>query len=175
MGKGKDTVDGWTVAKHGSKGWTLTDPDGDHVQIGDHGGVAPTKTDAIAERAKRISADRAAEEAFRLLRGGQLPVHDMVTRRSFSLLPVDHVDRGVFEVAVEYRGEGRWAVMWLGKCLSTSGDWTFEPIPSSRDDVFLAAHRFGRAEAERLAMMACRTLKMNGHHVETIARRAAGG
>lgn len=38
-------------------GWMLLDPDGAQLMIGEHGGVAPTKDEAIAEGLRRIAAD----------------------------------------------------------------------------------------------------------------------
>lgn len=54
---------GYTVAKLDSGcgpvegAWTLTGPDGDALMIGDHGGVAPTQWEAVAEGLARIAAD----------------------------------------------------------------------------------------------------------------------
>jgi len=52
-------------------------------------------------------------------------------------------------VYVEWRGRyyGKgpilWAVTWRGRVLSRDGEWEFEPIPSSRDEQFIARCRFG--------------------------------
>lgn len=40
-----------------------------------------------------------------------------------------------------------WAVRKLGYCLNSEGGWEFEPLPSSRDDAFLARTRWQLAEA----------------------------
>lgn len=44
-------------------------------------------------------------------------------------------------------GSVRWAVRRGSSCLSSQGSWTIEPQPSSRDDAFLALHRFETPEA----------------------------
>lgn len=46
-----------------------------------------------------------------------------------------------------------WAVRHLSYCLNASGEWEFEPIPSSRDDDFLARTRWTRDEAIRRAVV----------------------
>ena len=43
-----------------------------------------------------------------------------------------------------------YAIRLHGNCLSRDGQWGFEPQPSSRDDEFLANHRWNDfAEAEK--------------------------
>lgn len=39
-----------------------------------------------------------------------------------------------------------WAVRQMGNCLSITGEWHYEPTPSSRDDKWLALHRFPTAQ-----------------------------
>ncbi len=46
------------------------------------------------------------------------------------------------EAARQIDGSTLWAVRLRGYCLSRSGEWAFEPIPSSRDAAFLAEHRW---------------------------------
>lgn len=49
----------------------------------------------------------------------------------------------------------RWAIRKNGDCMDADGHWTYEPQPSSRDDAFTAAHRFGSAdEAIAIALKA---------------------
>lgn len=44
---------------------------------------------------------------------------------------------------VEYRDEDSWAVTdSFNRCLSSSGEWDFEPSPSNRSKEFLETHRF---------------------------------
>ena len=39
--------------------WTLTDPDGAFLMIGEHGGVSPTRWEAVAEGLARIEETEA--------------------------------------------------------------------------------------------------------------------
>lgn len=41
----------------------------------------------------------------------------------------------------------KWSVVQRGFCLSKRGEWEYEPIPSSRDAVFLSSCRFDTPEA----------------------------
>lgn len=58
---------GYTVEAFTGRGggYTLTDPDGDHLMIGSHGCIAPTQWEAVAEGIARIDADTQAEALFR--------------------------------------------------------------------------------------------------------------
>jgi hypothetical protein len=44
-------------------------------------------------------------------------------------------------------GPALWSVKLGGNCLNKSGEWEWEPMPSSRDDAFLARCRFESPEA----------------------------
>ena len=105
-----------------------------------------------------------------------MDVYEIPALTTYSPLEVDHDDRRAFEVAVEWRGSlsrnarKAWAVTWLGKCLSETGEWDHEPIPSSRTVQWIALHRFDREEAIDLAMEACQKIVVNGHHVADLAR-----
>ncbi|MES1979596.1 MAG: Lar family restriction alleviation protein [Pseudomonadota bacterium] len=44
--------------------------------------------------------------------------------------------------ARQIEGPPLWAVRLNGECLNKSGEWEWEPMPSSRDDEFLARCRF---------------------------------
>jgi hypothetical protein len=48
---------GYSVSRHGDKGWTLQDGEGAYLMIGSHGGVAPRKFDAELEAYRRIEED----------------------------------------------------------------------------------------------------------------------
>lgn len=70
------------------------------------------------------------------------------TRYVVCALPEDDENSQVWSLTVEYRGPGDlWAVMHLSYCLSRSGQWDYEPQPSSRTDDFKATHRFPLDEA----------------------------
>lgn len=49
------------------------------------------------------------------------------------------------ERAMQMDGSEKWAVRRHGDCLDRSGQWEYEPLPSSRDDDFLARCRFDSA------------------------------
>ncbi len=55
------------------------------------------------------------------------------------------------EICVERRGNALWAVTHAGECLTADGDWWYEPLPSNRDEAFLAATRFPLDKAWALA------------------------
>ncbi|HEY9476364.1 MAG TPA: hypothetical protein VIS06_21250 [Mycobacteriales bacterium] len=84
------------------------------------------------------------------------------TRFEFSDLPEDDFNRPVWTVAAEHRGGDRWAVIRLGHCLGADGDWDYESIPSEREDEWLAAHRFDRDTALRLAEENSHSVTVNG-------------
>lgn len=55
------------------------------------------------------------------------------------------------EIRVEHRGAGAWAVCERGTVVNRDGEREHEPMPSSRDEAFIARTRFGLAEALRVA------------------------
>lgn len=78
-------------------------------------------------------------------------------------------------LAVEDRGNGQWAVTRPRRCLGVDGEWDWEPIPSEREDDWLAAHRFDLATALALAKQAAPTVAVNGiTAAQAAARRATG-
>lgn len=83
-----------------------------------------------------------------------------------SCLPERNINTHLYEVAVLERGgprgEIRWAVCWMGRCLDAQGQWDHEPIPSEREDDWLATHRFDLDTALRLAKEAARHTEVNG-------------
>ena len=87
------------------------------------------------------------------------------TRYSVSILPETSINHGSYEITVEYRGAGRWAVCNGGSCLDAAGEWEYESIPSEREDEWLAAHRFDLDAALRLAREAAPDLTVNGWSV----------
>lgn len=67
-----------------------------------------------------------------------------------------------YAIEVTDRGDGRWAVCRMKRCLDADGEWDYEPIPSERTDEWLATHRFDRDTAIRLAREAAPKVKVNG-------------
>lgn len=60
------------------------------------------------------------------------------------------ITRGINPIKVEccrqIEGPDKWAIRQGGNCLNKSGEWEWEPMPSSRDDDFLARCRFDAAQ-----------------------------
>ena len=61
-------------------------------------------------------------------------------------------------IAVELRSEGKWAVVSDGRSvLNSDMEWEFEPMPSHRDDAFIARTRFDLDTAWLLAQKSSET------------------
>lgn len=88
-----------------------------------------------------------------------------VTQVSVNCIPEANVNHYHYEIRVEYRGDGKWAVIRMGYCLGADGKWDYEPRPSSREDDWLATHRFGYETALELAKAAAPHIVVNGHTV----------
>lgn len=77
-----------------------------------------------------------------------------------------------WEITVEYAGQDRWAVRRSTRCcLSRSGEWTFEPRPSERDDKWLEQHRFSFAEALEVAAGIAPMIGVNGVTAREVLKR----
>lgn len=66
----------------------------------------------------------------------------VVSAYTVSRLSDDGPDYDTWSICVEATGHGRWAVRWHGRCLTKLGDWVWEPMPSGRDEDFLARTRW---------------------------------
>lgn len=76
------------------------------------------------------------------------------------------------DVAVVQRGENEWAV-FDGCCvLNRSGEWEHEPLPSSRQDDFIARTRFSFEEAFRLGEAEAENDRQR--QLDLLARRHGG-
>lgn len=84
------------------------------------------------------------------------------TAYEISILPAGDISRHVFTINVEWRGEDRWAVVRHRQCMNAKGDWSWESIPSEREDEWLAEHRFNRMTALELAKWAAPRIVVNG-------------
>ena len=98
---------------------------------------------ALAERTKPHSEDSAAYE--------QAPDHDSElaetassTKAAISAYAIDLPPRDSVRIerAAQVDGPAKWAVRLNGDCLNRAGAWEWEPMPSGRDDEFLARCRF---------------------------------
>lgn len=97
------------------------------------------------------------------------------TQYTVCALPETIEDRYLFEVRVEWRGRGLWAVTRHQQCLSASGEWDFEMRPSEREDDWLAEHRFDEATAIKLAKEASLRVRVNGWTIEKVLAREVSG
>lgn len=86
---------------------------------------------------------------------------------------IDPLDSDVFSISVEYRGHELWAVLMRSWCLSKSGEWDHEPLPSSREDDWLAEHRFDFDTAMELAREQAPKVTVNGHTVASVLAKYA--
>ncbi|WP_405531561.1 hypothetical protein OG592_27195 [Streptomyces avidinii] len=94
------------------------------------------------------------------------------TRYVVSCLPPDDINGAAFNISVEYRGRSLWAVVRLGSCLNAAGQWSYESIPSGREDDWLAEHRFDLETALKLAKEAAPHVTVNGYTVADALRMA---
>lgn len=72
------------------------------------------------------------------------------------------VNAGVWNLRVEHRGRGAWAVLHHSQCLSSDGEWDWEPQPSSRTDEWKRTHRFDLVTALLLGQQHYNDLAVNG-------------
>lgn len=86
------------------------------------------------------------------------------------LLQPGDLNAHTWNLTVELRGVDTWAVVMRGhSCLSSTGKWDLEPIPSDRTDEWIKAHRFTLEEALRLAKAAAPGVTVNGRSAAEIA------
>lgn len=85
------------------------------------------------------------------------------TEYEVSILPEGDINRLVFTITVQYRGDQRWAVTRHGSCLGADGTWDFGIKEYDRGDTWLDAHRFDLDTALRLARAAAPHVVVNGH------------
>lgn len=85
-----------------------------------------------------------------------------ITEVTVSAVPEDSINHSLYAVRVAWRGGETYAVMNNGYCLGTDGEWDYEPLPSSREDDWLASHRFDYDTAYRLAIDVAPKVTCNG-------------
>ena len=95
-----------------------------------------------------------------------IEVYERVTRYEFSALPTDDINRTVYTITVEYRGDDKWAVMWLGNAYDAKGRKKYEPLPSSRTEAFIRRYRHDLETAKRIAREMAPKIVVNGKTVE---------
>jgi hypothetical protein len=93
-------------------------------------------------------------------------------RFEVSLLPEDDVNYRLYAVKVEYFGEGKWAVHDGFGCLGVDGTWDEGLHAYGRGDEWLAAHRFDKQTAIKLAREAAPGVTVHGiTAAQALARR----
>jgi hypothetical protein len=88
------------------------------------------------------------------------------TEYTVNCLPEDDVNSFVFQIRVQYRGDGRYAVIRGGDmCLGADGTWDFGVKEYDRGDDWLNSHRFDLDTALKLAKEQAPLVTVNGHTV----------
>jgi hypothetical protein len=101
--------------------------------------------------------------------------------RSFkvSALPEEiqegYEDSRYFELTVEYRGRGKWAVTRMGSCYNRKGERGHESPPSGRTEEFLNEFRFSFEEAVEIAERVAPELRVNRFTVQDMIDRWESG
>jgi hypothetical protein len=93
--------------------------------------------------------DETADDICAQLRNGGTYVQP--TRYEVCALPPHFKAWRHFVVDVEYRGEGKWAVIRNGMCLDKNGHRQYEPSSSNRTDEFLERYRHTLDDALAIA------------------------
>jgi hypothetical protein len=90
-----------------------------------------------------------------------------------SCLPDDDMNGDLFAIRVQYRGNGRYAVIRGGDmCLGADGTWDRGVKEYDRGDDWLDAHRFDLDTALKLAKEQAPLVTVNGHTVaDALARQ----
>jgi hypothetical protein len=108
-----------------------------------------------------------------------------VTRYEVSCLPEDDINAPAYTLAVEYRGDSRWAVKTGGACLNANGakswghHWEDGREPVTEEELaahevsrqaWLDAHRFDEETALAVARKFAPTMTCMGHTVADALR-----
>lgn len=103
-------------------------------------------------------------------------VRTEVTAYEVCAVPYDEYGNyGLFTIKVEKTHHtGTWAVRRMGRCLGADGEWDWEPLPSSREEDWLVAHRFDLKTALDLAERAAPHIVVNGQTVTDVVARGGG-
>jgi hypothetical protein len=99
-----------------------------------------------AARYVRYSTSKRMAEAIATLRAENAALKEDAVVTRYTVGGLDNRNTAHRAIHVEYAGRGRWAVRRNGLCLGTDGGWDYEPLPSSRDDEWLAEFRFPDAQ-----------------------------
>lgn len=96
-------------------------------------------------------------------------VHVEPTGFSVSPIPYGSIDHISWAITVERRGVDTWAVCRPRRCMNAAGEWSWESLPSSREDDWLAEHRFDLATALDLAKRHAPDVRVNGMTAQEVA------
>lgn len=96
------------------------------------------------------------------------------TEYTVSCFPEGHEDASSWDVKVEYRGPGSWAVTRFHRCYGRRGQEVFEPSPSSRTDSFKKAYRFDLDTAMAIAKRVAPKVVVNGMTPAQVLARTEG-
>ena len=119
----------------------------------------------------RAMTMREIREGLGYVQPGQPEPTVQATVYEVSLLPEGDINRLSFTINVEYRGGDRWAVVRSRQCMNAAGEWSWESIPSEREDDWLAEHRFDLNTALRLAKEQAPKVVVNGMTALSVYRR----
>jgi len=105
-----------------------------------YNGSAPTKSVPVftADQVRQAMLD-ATERAAKVSGA-------VVSAYSLPGLDGSKIDEIRVERARQMNGGALWAVRYRGDVLNKQGEWEWEPMPSGRDEAFLARARFNSAE-----------------------------
>jgi hypothetical protein len=101
-----------------------------------------------------------------------MTVHSRITEVTVSAVSEDNINHGLYAITVQWRGGETYAVIRHRMALGTDGEWDYEPIPSDRDDEWIATHRFTYDSAYELAVRAAPQVIVNGLTVADALARA---
>jgi len=102
--------------------------------------------EALRRLAVETARANAAESALATVKAEREAMRAELQQRDELLLLATHFQFNR-HISVVSRGLNKWAVSNGTSVLNTDGEWEWEPMPSSRDDDFIARARFTFAEA----------------------------
>lgn len=92
-----------------------------------------------------------------------LPVTAEAVAYEVTAYPFHDVNRDLFTIRVERRGEDSWAVLLRSACWNRrTRMWDYEPLPSSRTEAYKRTHRFPLDEALAIARKQAPLVTVNG-------------
>lgn len=74
-------------------------------------------------------------------------LHDEPIPISFEVAKIDRNETITIDRMVRTDGSVLWSIVWIGYVFNKGGEWEYDPLPSSRDDEFLARCRWDSFDA----------------------------